>query len=156
MVHSLIAIPIICVCVFVVGCEDQAIEANQRQVQQNQALIEQTQQEIVRLQGQQDAEPVAPVGTPGTCDKKVEGAATRRGGDAYATGNMHKALGYYQDALTACSGSAQANLNLARTYEAMGDRASAIRYYHAAAKSNDPDSVSAQEASSALSRMGTH
>lgn len=136
------------------GCSNDAIEANQRQVQENQKLIEQSQLEIARLQANQSAGPsAAPVPT-GTCDKKVEATATRRAGEAYAAGNSSKALGYYKDALTACPTSARAAMNVARTYEGMNDRAAAIRYYRQAAASSDSDAKNIDDAKAALSRLG--
>lgn len=80
--------------------------------------------------------------------------ATRKGGDAFAAGDPHKALGYYQDALTACPGNSKAEMNLARTYEALGDRSAAIEHYRAVAKSGSSDSQSVQDARVALSRLG--
>jgi tetratricopeptide (TPR) repeat protein len=140
------------------GCGNDAIEANRRQVEANQALIEQTQQQIAMLQANQGAGPSQAVepAQPGICDKKVEATATRRAGDAYAAGNMTKALGYYQDALTACPGSSQAALNLARTDEAMNNREAAIRFYRQAAASSDADTHSMQDAKAALSRLGVN
>jgi hypothetical protein len=139
------------------GCANDAIQANQRQVQANQALIEQTQQQIAMLQANQGASAPAPApGTPGSCDKTVEATATRRAGDAYAAGNMTKALGYYQDALTACPGSSRAAVNLARTDEAMNNRPAAIRFYQQAASSSDGDSHSIADANAALSRLGAN
>jgi tetratricopeptide (TPR) repeat protein len=141
-----------------VGCGNEAIEANRRQVEANQALIEQTQQQIAMLQANQGAAPPLPSTSvqPSGCDKKVEATATRRAGDAYAAGNMAKALGYYQDALTACPGSSKAAINLARTDEAMNNRESAIRFYRQAAASTDSDTQSVQEAKTALSRLGAN
>jgi tetratricopeptide (TPR) repeat protein len=140
------------------GCGNDAIEVNRRQVEANQALIEQTQQQIAMLQANQGAGPSQAVepAQPGTCDKKVEATATRRAGDAYAAGNMTKALGYYQDALTACPGSSHAALNLARTDDAMNNRESALRFYRQAAASSDGDSHSIDEAKAALSRLGAN
>lgn len=139
------------------GCQGAAIEANQRQVQANQALIEQTQQQIAMLQANQGAAPLPPTSIQsGGCYKKVETTATKRAGDAYAAGKMTKALGYYQDALTACPGSSKAALNLARTNEAMNDRETAIRYYRQAAASTDADTPSIRDAKTALSRLGVN
>jgi len=139
------------------GCANDAIEANRRQVEANQALIEQTQQQIAMLQANQGAAPsTAASAQPGGCDKTVEATATRRAGDAYAAGNMAKALGYYQDALTACPGSSKAALNLARTDETMNNRETAIRFYRQAAASSDSDVRSIQDAKSALSRLGAN
>ena len=69
---------------------------------------------------------------------------------------MAKALGYYQDALTACPGSSKAAVNLARTDEAMNNRESAIRFYRQAAASTDADTQSIREAKTALSRLGAN
>ncbi|MFZ0889146.1 MAG: hypothetical protein WA005_11885, partial [Candidatus Binataceae bacterium] len=65
-----------------------------------------------------------------------------------------KALGYYQDALTACPDSAQAELNLARTYEAMGQREDAIAHYRNAEKGGgESGDAAARQARDALSRL---
>ncbi len=139
------------------GCSDAANDANRRQVEQNQALIEQTQQQIAMLKAQQNVPPMpaAPSNT-GRCDKGVEATATHRGGDALASGDMTKALGYYQDALTACPSSSKADMNLARVYETLDNRDAAIRYYRAAASATDSDGHSAKDAQAALSRLGAH
>ena len=50
-----------------------------------------------------------------------------------------KALGYYQDAVTACPTSAQAQLNVARAYEALGDRDQAMDYYKRAIQAAPSD-----------------
>jgi tetratricopeptide (TPR) repeat protein len=136
------------------ACANDAIEANRRQVEQNQALIEQTQRQLAMLQAQQNTPPPTAPGKTGAWDKNVEAVATRRAGDAYTSGNMTKALGYYQDALTACPSSSKADMNLARTYETLDNRDAAIRYYRAAASANDSDGASAQDAKAALSRLG--
>jgi Tfp pilus assembly protein PilF len=82
--------------------------------------------------------------------------ATRKGGASFAAGDLSSALSYYQDALTACPQSAQANLNLARTYEAVGDRAQAVQHYRDAANANGTgaDAQAAHDARAALSRLG--
>jgi tetratricopeptide (TPR) repeat protein len=140
------------------GCGNEAIEANRRQVEANQALIEQTQQQIAMLQANQSAAPSLPSTSiqPAGCDKKVEATATRRAGEAYTAGDTAKARGYYQDALTACPGSSKAALNLAHTDEAMNNRESAVRFYRQAAASTDADTHSIGEAKTALSRLGVN
>ena len=146
---------VLMILVLVGGCANDALKANELAVQKNQALIEQNQLEIARLEangGSMVPSTSAPVG--GACDKKVEAAATRRAGEAYAAGETSKALGYYQDALTACPGSSKAALNLAHTNETLDHREVAIRYYRQAAASNDADSHSIEDAKSALSRLG--
>ncbi len=138
----------------VAGCQQQAIEENQRQVEATQAQIEQMQKEIAALNGQQTYGANAPApGTPGTCDKGVMQSATRRGRDAFASGDLKRALGYYQDAITACPEDPGAELNVARTYEAMGDRTQAIEHYRVAANAKDSSSSAAQDARVALSRL---
>ena len=80
--------------------------------------------------------------------------ATQRGGESFAQSDFKRALGYYQDAETACPNSAEAELNLARAHEALGDRAAAISNYtraeNAAGGSNP---AIAEQARDALERM---
>jgi hypothetical protein len=145
---------------FCSGCANDAIEANRRQVEANQAIIEQNQRNIAMMQANQGPSSQSSGSSGGSaaggCDRKVEATATHRAGDAYAAGNMTKALGYYQDALTACPASAKAALNLARTDETMNNRAAAIRFYRQAAASNDGDAQSIQDAKTALARLGAN
>jgi tetratricopeptide (TPR) repeat protein len=138
------------------GCSNAANDANRHQLEQNQALIEQQQRDLAKLRVEQQQNlPSAPTpGKTGTCDKGVEATATKRGGDAYASGDMSRALGYYQDALTACPSSSKADMNLARVYETLDNRDAALRYYHAAASAKDSDGASAIAANAALSRLG--
>ncbi len=150
------------------GCEQEAIDANRRQVEANQAQIEETQKELAALRTQNAAVPApspaasstSPATSPtspaaaSSCDKGVMKVATRRGGDAHASGDLKRALGYYKDALTACPGNARAELNLASAYEAMGNRTEAIAHYRAAAASKDSDAKALQDARLALSRLG--
>ncbi len=139
----------------IAGCGGPAIEANQRQVQANQEQIEAMQKQLAELQSQQNygANTPAP-GTPGSCDHNVMDKATKSGGDAFAAGDLNKALGYYQDALTACPGNAKAEVNVARTYEGLGDRAAAIEHYRKAASSGSSDSETVSNAKTALTRLG--
>lgn len=141
-----------------VACEQAAIEDNRRQVQKQQQEIEDTQKELAAIQTQQQQTfgpppPTRPASTA-NCDKKVMETATRRAGDAFAEGNLQKALDYYKDALTACPDSAKSDMNVGRTYEAMGNREAAIRYYRKAANSGGTDPDSTQEGRVALSRLG--
>jgi tetratricopeptide (TPR) repeat protein len=137
------------------GCQNAAIEANRHQVEQNQAQIEETQRQIASLQANQ-GRPAPVPGAAGGCDKSVEADATHHGGDALASGDITKALGYYQDALNACPNSSKADMNLARVYETLDNRDAAIRYYRAAASSTASDGQNAKQAQAALSRLGTH
>jgi tetratricopeptide (TPR) repeat protein len=135
------------------GCDSAALEAQQQQVQENQQQIEQQQQEIESLKANGTSSYSPGVAPPaGGCDRATADAATKRGGDKFASGDYQHALGYYKDALTACPGDARAEINVARTYEALGDRQSAIEHYRAAASSGGAGS---DEARNALTRLGS-
>ncbi len=134
-----------------------AIEANQRQLDQQKAELEQLKQEVAALKAAQ--QPTYPTAMPpaGSCDADVMRAATKRGGERFAAGDFVRALGYYQDAVTACPGNAQAELNVGRTYEALGLRAQAIEHYKRASQSTAAaDSDAAGQARGALARLGAH
>lgn len=156
------------------GCDEAAIKANQQQVEMQQAQIDKMQKEIAGLKaGQTPSYPVttpgaaipagtvpsgaAPApGTSGTCDQTVLRTATRRGGDSYSSGDLKRALGYYRDAVAACPGDPSAQLNLARTYEALGNDPDAITHYREAAAttgSSPGDQKAVQAAKTALSRL---
>ncbi len=135
------------------SCQSAALQANQTQIEQQQEQIEQMQREIATLKAQQSyATPMPP---PGSCDRDVMAKATRQGGEKYASGDYSKALGYYQDALSACPGDARAELNVGRAYEALNDREHALDYYQRAASSGDPAEKDAEtEAHADLDRLG--
>jgi len=140
-----------------IGCLQSAIDANQRQLQDQQAQLDQLKQQVSALQNQRvSASYSTSATTPGGCDPAVMAAATRKGGDRMAAGDPTKALGYYQDAVAACPTSAQAQLNLANSYEMIGDRAQALQHYRVAASLNGPgaDAAATQKAREALTRMG--
>jgi tetratricopeptide (TPR) repeat protein len=134
------------------GCGGATLKAQQQQVQAQQQQIEQQQQEIEALQasGPTYSPGVAP--PSGGCDRATADVATRHGGDKFASGDYQHALAYYKDALTACPGDARGEINLARTYEALGDRQAAIEHYRAAASSGGAGS---EEARNALTRLGS-
>jgi tetratricopeptide (TPR) repeat protein len=140
------------------GCMGDQIDATNKLVQQQQEQLEHQQQELEALQQNQNQgyTPGAVTSAPGGCDKQVEGVATQRGGEKFAAGDFNKALGYYQDALLACPNDDRAEINVARTYEALGNKSSAINFYRKAA---DTDSTSAtvsdaqEEAKAALLRL---
>lgn len=153
---------------FAAGCNEAAIKANQQQVQMQQAQIDKMQKEISALKAAQPAPTMAPApatassptaassGTKGACDQTVLRTATRRGGDSYSSGDLKRALGYYRDAVTACPGDPSAQLNLARTYEALGNRSQAIDHYRqaaAASGSGSKDQKAIEAARMALSRL---
>ncbi len=139
------------------GCQGDQIEATKRLVEQQQSQLERQQQEIEALKANQNQAytPAGAASSPaGGCDKGVETAASQRGGDRFAVGDFSKALEYYQDALSACSTDARAEVNVARTYEALGNKVAAINHYRKAADSNSPTvSDASEEARAALERM---
>jgi tetratricopeptide (TPR) repeat protein len=139
------------------GCMSDAIEQNQQQLDQQRAELDQLKQQVAELKAaQQPAYPTA-APAPGACDKGVMQAATKHGGDRFAVGEFSKALGYYQDAVTACPASAQAQLNVARAYEALGNREQAMDHYrraiNAAPSDHDAGPAVAEQAQQALSRL---
>jgi|HubBroStandDraft_1064217.scaffolds.fasta_scaffold33772_3 tetratricopeptide (TPR) repeat protein len=137
--------------VLLTGCLQSAIDANKQQIDQQQKQIEQMQQQINALSTPPQYTPA-----PGTgCDKDVMATATQRGSEKFSSGDYERALGYYQDALTACPGNPQAEVDLARTYAAMGNHAEATRHYQNAASSNDPAQQAAEDqARAALAHGG--
>ncbi|HYB92120.1 MAG TPA: tetratricopeptide repeat protein [Candidatus Binataceae bacterium] len=135
------------------ACLQAAIDQNKSLIEQQQAQLQQMQQDIAALRAQQSPS-AAPV-PPGQCDAGVMAKATRSGGEKFAANDFAKALGYYQDALAACPGNPRAELNVARAYEASGNRADAIEHYQRAAASGDPSEHDAEEqARAALTRLG--
>jgi tetratricopeptide (TPR) repeat protein len=133
----------------VAGCNNATLQQQQQQVQAQQQQIEQQQQMIESLKQQQPAYNPGVGSAPGGCDRATEQTAAQRGGSKYIAGSYQKALDYYKDALSACPGDPKAEINVARAYEALGDRQQAIEHYRAAASSGDP------EAQNALSRLTT-
>ena len=135
------------------GCLQGAIEANQRQLQQQQAELDQLKQQVAALQVQQSQPYTATASAPGACDKAVMEVATRKGGERFAASDFTRALGYYQDAATACPTNAQAQLNVARTFEAIGDRTQALTHYKLASAAAG-DANAARQAREAIVRLG--
>jgi tetratricopeptide (TPR) repeat protein len=137
------------------GCLQDQIDATQQQVTRQQSELEQLEQQVAALQSQRGPYNTAPA-PPGACDVTVTRVASKKGGERFAASDFGHALGYYQDAVTACSTSAQALLNVARTYEAMGDHSKALDYYRRAANATgpnaEPDAV--RQAREALNRFG--
>lgn len=138
------------------GCGgDQQLESNKQLVLQQQTQIEQMQQQIEALKNNQ-----ATGYTPGVssnnsgCDRGVETTATQRGGERFAAGDFSRALGYYQDAVTACPSDDHAQLNVARTYEALGETQAAIKIYRRVAGENTTTVTTSQtQAQNALVRL---
>lgn len=139
------------------GCLQGAIDANKQQLQDQQSQLDQLKQQVSALQNQHaSASYSTSAPAPGGCDSAVMAAATRKGGERMAAGDASHALGYYQDAVTACPTSAEAQLNLANTYETIGDRVEAMQHYRLAAGAGGAgaDAGASQKARQALSRMG--
>lgn len=136
------------------GCLQGAIDANKHQLDEQQTQLDLLKQQVAALQtshAYSTAQPPA-----GGCDKDVMAAATHKGGERMAAGDTVKALGFYQDAVTACPTSAAAQLNLANTYEAMGDRTEAVQHYRSAAAATgaEADAATVSKAREALNRLG--
>lgn len=152
------AVGLAALALIVTGCGGDQIEATNKLVQQQQEQIEKQQQEIEAIKASQNQSYAPGAATSasasGGCDKQVEQVATQRGGDKFATGDYAKALGYYQDAQTACPNDDRANVNVARTYEALGNNGQAIKYYRKAADTVGPTETDAEdEAKAALLRL---
>src|SRR5271156_3725723 len=154
----LIPLALGCIALVAVGCGDDQEQATQKLVQQQQDQLERQQQEIEAIKASQNQNqnytPGVAMSSPGGCDKGVESAASQRGGEKFSAGDFNAALGYYQDALAACPTDDRALVNVARTYEALGNKSSAINYYRKAADSSGPTvSDASEEARAALERL---
>jgi len=138
------------------GCLSDAVKQNQQMLEAQKAELDNLQQQIAEIKAQQPKYPTTSP-PPGSCDRGVMQQATKHGGQQFAEGRFDKALGYYQDAITACPSSGQAQLNVARTYEALGNREQAMEYYRKAlsAAPSDQDSSTAvsEQARRALARL---
>ena len=136
------------------GCGSDQIAATNELVKQQQTQIEQLQQEIDVLKSNQPPYTPGVASRSGGCDRGVEATATKRGGERFAAGDFNKALLYYNDAVTACPTDDRAEVNVARTYEALGNNAAAIKHYRKAAESNGPTvSDASDQAKAALNRL---
>ncbi len=149
-----------CIALAVVGCGDEQEQATQKLVQQQQDQLERQQQEIEAIKANQNQQNqnytpgVAMSSSPGGCDKGVESMASQRGGQKFSAGDFNAALGYYQDALAACPNDDRAEVNVARSYEALGNKVSAIKYYRKAAETGGPTETDAEdEAKASLLRL---
>jgi tetratricopeptide (TPR) repeat protein len=133
------------------GCMFEELRENQAALDRQRAQIDKQQHELENIRQQQtyNAAP-APVGS---CDPDVMRIATRRGGNSFAAGDYQRAVGYYSDADKACPGKPEAELNLARACEALGQLDQARKYYQKASESTGSDARFARQAQEALSRM---
>jgi tetratricopeptide (TPR) repeat protein len=134
------------------GCGGDLIKANQEQLAQQQVQLDQLKQQVAALQAQNAAGPIVPA-APGACDDTVMREASRKGGERFAASDLPHALAYYQDAVSACPANSRAQLNLARTYESLGDTTQARTHYQLAAAATGADAGVAKEASDALARL---
>jgi tetratricopeptide (TPR) repeat protein len=133
------------------GCGFEELRENQAALDRQRLEIDKQQHELETIRQQQTYN-AAP--TPvGSCDPDVMRIATKRGGDSFAAGDYQRAVGYYSDADKACPGNPEAELNLARAYEALGQRDQARKYYQKASESPGSDDRYARQAQEALSRM---
>jgi tetratricopeptide (TPR) repeat protein len=155
MPNVILAVVYVLITLLASGCtNDSLTKANQQRLDNQQAQLEQLRQELAALQAQHSYTSAAP--TPGSCDEGIMREATRKGGERFAVGDFSSALNYYQDAVTACPEDAHANLNLARAYEAVGDRPNALTHYRTAAnsKGSQANDDAVRQARAALSRLG--
>src|SRR5271155_3175056 len=120
------------------GCLGDQIKANQTLLEQQQVQLDQLKQQVVALQTQRATD--SPIySAPGACDEAVMRVAARKGGERFAAGDFAHALPYYQDAVASCPKNSSAQLNLARTFEANGDRPEALAHYRLAAQATGSD-----------------
>lgn len=133
-----------------------AINSNQQQLAEQQAELEHLSMEVQALKAAQVNQPWQTNPTPmNSCNKPLMRIATQKGGEQFAAGDFGRALGYYQDAVMACPSSAQAQLNVARAYETIGERKQALEHYRVAASQTGPnaDPASVSQAREALQRL---
>ena len=137
------------------GCVDNMAEVNSNQLQQQQQQIEDLQHQIDSLKQQQSQfYALSSQVAPGGCDQGVMHDATQRANDKLAAHDYERALDYYQDAASACPNNATAEFNIARTYEAEGERDQASAHYRRAAMlGKGAQADVGQEARAALSRI---
>jgi tetratricopeptide (TPR) repeat protein len=137
------------------GCMAPELKQMQQQVDQQQAQIQRQQRELDELRAQQQQQAAnATLPAPGSCDPAVMNDALRLGDAQYARGNYQLALGYYQDAAKACAGKTQVELNLARDYEALGQRNEALSHYQLALDGAAAHSAAADQAREGMARLG--
>jgi tetratricopeptide (TPR) repeat protein len=138
------------------GCLGAQSKANQTQLEQQQTQLDQLKEQVVALQTQRATNGAA-YPAAGACDDAVMREASRKGGQRFAAGDFTHALPYYQDAVAACPKNAKAQLNLAQTFEANGDRPEARAHYRLAADATGggADRDIASQARDALVRLQT-
>jgi tetratricopeptide (TPR) repeat protein len=135
------------------GCAGAQLAEMQRQVDAQKTQIESQAREIEEMKAQQAAPAASTSAPPGSCDDAVMHKALAHGDEQYDTGQYSNALGYYQDAATACPGNAQTELSLARTYERLGDRRQAAQHYQLAHDAAGTNSAIARQAQAGIARV---
>jgi tetratricopeptide (TPR) repeat protein len=136
-----------------VGCAGAQLQEMQRQVEVQKAQIDSQAREIAEMNAHQQSVTTT-MPPPGACDEAVMHKALAHGDDQYAAGQYTNALGYYQDAGTACPGNAQAELSLGRTYEKLGDRQQAAQHYQLAHDAAGANTTLAGQARKGIARVG--
>ncbi|MGH8014110.1 MAG: hypothetical protein ACREQ4_16590 [Candidatus Binataceae bacterium] len=136
------------------GCASSQNAQDKQILRQQQSQLDKMKSQLAAMQAQQVSTSYNSAPPSGGCDEAVMKDATRKGGEHFAASDYGHALGYYQDAATACPASAQAQLNLARTYEAIGDRQRALQHYRlAATDASGTNTVVAAQANQAIARL---
>ncbi|MGH7907671.1 MAG: hypothetical protein ACREP6_13700 [Candidatus Binataceae bacterium] len=137
------------------GCSDDLAQENSNQLQQQQRQIEDLQQQLDALKTQQRKfYTISSQIAPGGCDQAVMHDAAARGKQKLAARDYESALGYFQDAASSCPNNAKAELDVARVYEAMGERDHAAAHYRrAAALGKGAEALTGAQARQALQRL---
>jgi tetratricopeptide (TPR) repeat protein len=147
-----VMVPLLSVALSAAGCLESEIQENSRQLEAQRAEIERLEHDVAMLRQQQAAN--APVSPPPTCDREVARKATDLGTQKFAAKEFDRSLGYYRDALSACSDDGLAEFNVARAYEALGDRRQALTHYERAiAPGSSSDAETVRRAKAALFRL---
>ncbi len=137
------------------GCADNLAEINSNQLQSQQKQIDDLQHQIDSLKQQQNKfYALSSQMAPGGCDHGVMHDATQRGNDKLAARDYEAAIDYFEDAASACPNDAGAEFNLARAYEAEGERDQASAHYKRAERLGvGPQAGVGEQARAALSRI---
>jgi len=138
------------------GCvADNMADVNSNLLQQQQRQIDDLQHQIDSLKQQQSKfYALSSQVAPGGCDHGVMHDATQHGNDKLAARDYEAAIDYYEDAASACPNDAAAEFNLARAYEAEGERDQASAHYRRAANLGKGTQAGVgEEARAALSRL---
>lgn len=137
----------------IAGCaNDAAIRENARQLEQQKQSLEQMKTDLAAIKAAQHSYQ-SPAPVAGGCDVAVMSEAVKRGAERFAAGDLRASLGYYSDALAACPSSAQAEVDVGRVYERMGDKEQARAHYEQAISKAAAAIAAETQARNALARM---